>query len=113
MKRLFTLILFASIFTTFSCIHEDPEYTVKVTVMLEGTKSPVPSATVIFPAISNSTKDTTKIRVTTDNAGKASYTFKLPAILEAQAYSPDFSKTGTAMIRLEENEIVEKTIYIK
>lgn len=110
MKRLFTLILFLSIFAAISCSHEDPEYPVKIYVKLDSSEAPVPDADVRIPEVS---KGDSAVWIKTNESGVASYTFKLPAILEIRAISPDGTMWGESTVRLKEDETVVKTIYIK
>ncbi len=93
-----------------SCKHEDPTYPMKIYVKLENTEAPVPNSKIVIPPVTKQ-EDTTYI--TTNESGVASYTFKLPAIIELHAFSPDYTMAGEVMVRLKEDETVVKTIYIK
>ena len=104
-----TLIFLA---VAFSCKHDDPKYPTKVTVMLEGTSSPCPLATVRFGEGYAFIDRTLKTGV----LGTVSTTFDLPAIIEASAVYTSDSITfyeGSAVIRLKADELVTKTIYVK
>ena len=110
MKRLFTLVLFVSIFAALSCSHEDPTYPMKIYVKFETTEAPVPNAIVTIPPVTKQEKPQT---LTTNESGVVNYTFDLPAIVQIIAQSADSLKAGEVMVRLKEDETVVKTIYLK
>lgn len=125
MKKLFTsgiiIILGSILFYVFlpSCKKENPEYPVSIIVQYKGNDKPVDNAFVKIY------KNNVDVELTTDASGNCKYTFNLPAILQVYA-KKDTSKTsdstavgwhrpvtGTTIIRLLENESIEKTVYLQ
>lgn len=87
-----------------------------MTVVDGANSAPIYGATVhMYPPPSQSpTLDIQEQTGITDAAGTVSFTFKLPAILQADATPPSTYSlnTGGALVKLEEGKSVSKTIKV-
>jgi hypothetical protein len=117
----FSVLVFAGTIIFSASCKKNKDSDVIITVM-DGTQNvPVASATVhIYPPPSQpppsgssnlSGQDQTSI---TDAAGTVSFTFKLPAILQADVTPPPLSglSPASALVKLEEGKQVSKTIKL-
>ena len=102
MKHSKIYLIFVILSVAFSCKHKEPEYPLKVTVLLDGTKSPCPNATV---TLGGANQPLVTEVLSTGPLGTITYTYKLPAIINATARYTSDSITfyeGSVVIRLKE-----------
>ncbi len=108
------LCAFAFIFSS-SC-KKNKECDAVITVIDGTTSAPIYGATVHMypPPSKNPTLDIQEQSGTTDAAGTVTFTFKLPAILQADATPPSTYSlnTGGQLVKLEEGKQVSKTIKL-
>ena len=113
MKRGHLYLIIVFLLIAFSCKHDDPYYSLRITVLLDGTTSPCPGAVV---TLGTTNQTLIKQTLTTGPLGTVDFTYKLPAIINASAsFTRDsvIFYEGTAVIRLEENNMVAKSLYVK
>lgn len=111
--KIFLPFLILGIIAIFSaCKNEDPEYPVKIYAKFKGSNAPVQNANVRV------SQKEARFDLVTDNAGLAKYTFKLPAIYDVTITKTLITLTDTVdyygygVIKLEEDQTVEKTILL-
>ena len=111
---LFFIVAFAFIFSS-SC-KKNKDCDAVITVLNGTTGARIYGATVHMypPPSQNPTLDMQNQTGITDAAGTVSFTFKLPAILQADGTAPSSYnlKVGGALVKLEEGKSVSKTIKL-
>lgn len=114
--RFFTFtLIFPLVFVSFSSCHRNKDCDLVLTVLDGTTNGPVVGATVhLYPNQTSTTNSTLQIQdqtSTTDAAGVATFTFKLPAILSADITPPSpYTAPPTTLVKLEEGRSVSKSI---
>jgi hypothetical protein len=111
-KLLFLFLAFAFAFSSSCKRNKDSDVVITV---VDGTSgAPVAGATVhlyIPPNTSGNLQQQDQTGVT-DGAGTVSFTFKLPAILQADVTPPAPYAPASALVKLEEGKQVSKTIKV-
>ena len=108
-------LLFSVVFIFSSSCHRNKDCDLVLTILDAATNGPVVGATVhVYPKASTGgnlqIQDQTS---TTDGAGVATFTFKLPAILEADVTPPaPYTAPAPTLVKLEEGRSVSKAIKI-
>ena len=116
-KFLFSSIIFLSLLLVLaSSCHRNKDCDVVINVVNGTTNAPVLGATVHMyippnapPGSNLQMQDQTGV---TDGSGSVSFTFKLPAILQADVTPPSPFAAATALVKLEEGKQVSKTIKV-
>lgn len=114
-KTLFSFaLLFSAVFIFSSSCHRNKDCDLVLTILNGNTNGPAVGATVEIGPNQTGPNGTLQIQVqsaTTDGAGVATFTFKLPAILSATV-TPASPLTAPAptLVKLEEGRSVSKSI---
>jgi hypothetical protein len=112
-KFLFSFIfLFSLTFLLTSSCHRNQDCTAVINVIDDSTSAPVAGATVhMYPPPSSANLSIQDQTSTTDGSGSVSFTFKLPAILQADVKG-GIKGNGSALVKTEAGKQVSKTIKV-
>lgn len=110
----FVFLIFVFAFASLPACKRNKDCDVVITVVDGNTNAPVVGATVhlyIPPNTGGNLQQQDQTGIT-DGAGTVSFTFKLPAILQADVTPPAPYAPNSALIKLEEGKQVSKTIKV-
>src|ERR1051326_4501699 len=119
-KNRFTILLYLPVFilatvAIFSSCHRNKSCDVVINVIDGNTSAPIPNCTVhMYPPPASANLSIQDQTGATDASGSVSFTFKLPAILQADVTPPATATVtaGGALVKLEEGKQVSKTIKL-
>ena len=117
---LFFALFIPLMFSLFSSCRRNKDCTVTITVQDGSTGGPVAGASVRVGPSKTNANGTLQIQdqtATTDGSGIVTFTFKLPAILEADVTPPSpytcaLPSACSGLVKLEEGKSVNKTLKI-